>query len=83
MDWALVWEDPHKSRSVQGTQGEGHLGLRADLKQYIYTHMWVCMCLCRTCVIIRELRATDPKQRTCASSRDPFGKLSELRGGTL
>ena len=36
VDWALVWEDPHKSRSVQGTQGEGHLGLRADLKQYIY-----------------------------------------------
>ena len=33
VDWALVWEDPHKSRSVQGTQGEGHLGLRADLKQ--------------------------------------------------
>ena len=37
VDWALVWEDPHKSRSVQGTQGEGHLGLRADLKHiYIY-----------------------------------------------
>ena len=37
VDWALVWEDPHKSRSVQGTQGEGHLGLRADLKQKYIT----------------------------------------------
>ena len=39
VDWALVWEDPHKSRSVQGIQGEGHLGLRADLITDIYIYM--------------------------------------------
>ena len=37
---ALVWEDPHKSRSVQGAQGEGHLGLRADLYVYIILYMY-------------------------------------------
>jgi hypothetical protein len=41
VDWALVWEDPHKSRSVQGAQGEGHLGLRADLKQYNIIYIYI------------------------------------------
>ena len=52
------------------------------VRVYGYVHEYVFVSV-GICVIIRELRAIDPKSRTCASSRDPFGKLSELRGGTL
>ena len=81
MDWALVWEDPHKSRSVQGTQGEGHLGLRADLKQYIYiyTHVGVYVFVSYMCDHTRAACHRSQTENMCLIERSLWKALRAKR----